>query len=411
LRLLFLTPQLPYPPRQGTALRNWGLVQHLSQRHTVGLLSFAEGGQATDSELLRTTCLPFVTVPAPQRPRTARLQTLFSPQPDLAQRLWSAEFAAALQALLQNHTFDAIHIEGLELARYIPIARKNSTAHLIFDAHNAEYVIQRRAFETDWHRPRRWPHALYSWLQWPRLKRFEAETLRAVSAVTCCSPEDAAALQALVSEIKPVIIPNGLDVDNYQSELPVTRHPSLVFTGKMDYRPNVDAVLWFAAEIWPQVRAQVPQAQFTVVGQKPLPAVQKLHGQNGITVTGAVPSIQPYLAEASVYVAPLRMGGGTRLKLLEAMAMRMPTVSTPVGAEGFAVRSGQELLLAQNPEAFARAVVELLHNQTLGEKLGAAGYAFVRAHYDWSVIIPALEGLLVKLINNGFQLRKQLVQS
>ncbi|MBL8044986.1 MAG: glycosyltransferase [Anaerolineales bacterium] len=400
MRVLFLTPQLPYPPRQGTALRNWGLIQHLSQRQAVSLLSFAEAGQPLDSELLRKTCLPLVTVPAPQRPRAARLQALFSPQPDLAQRLWSAEFAAALQSLLHSHTFDVIHIEGLELARYIPIVRAHSNAKLVFDAHNAEYVIQRRAFETDWRNPRRWPAALYSWLQWPRLKRFEAETLSAVHAVTCCSPEDAAALQALVPTIKPVIVPNGIDINRYQ---PVATGPQLsaIFTGKMDYRPNVDAVLWFAAEIWPRVRAQVLNAQFTIVGQKPLPTVQQLHGQNGITVTGAVPAIQPYLAEASVYVAPLRMGGGTRLKLLEAMAMRKPIVSTTVGAEGFAVRSGQELLLADAPDTFAQAVVELLRNPALGEKLSAAGYVFVRTHYDWPVIIPTLETLHAELIRNS----------
>lgn len=408
MRLLFLTPQLPYPPRQGTALRNWGLIHHLSQRHAVGLLSFVEDEIAGEPEPLRIACLPLVTVPAPQRLRVGRLLTLFSPQPDLAQRLWSAKFAAALQALLQSYIFDVIHIEGLELAGYIPIIRTHSSAKLIFDAHNAEYVIQRRAFETDWRNPRRWPAALYSWLQWPRLKHFEAKTLRAVQAVTCCSPEDATALQALAPEVKPVIIPNGIDVGSYQLSVinnpaptipisPSGGHPSLVFTGKMDYRPNIDAVLWFAYEIWPRIRAQVPEAQFMIVGQKPEPAVKKLSGHNGITVTGAVPSIQPYLAEASVYVAPLRMGGGTRLKLLEAMAMCKPIVSTTVGAEGFTVRSGQELLLADGLEEFARAVLELLRNPALGAKLGEAGQVFVRAHYDWRVIIPKLEALISEL--------------
>lgn len=406
MRLLFLTPQLPHPPRQGTALRNWGLIQHLSRRHSVGLISFTETGQTLDSAPLRTACLPLVTVPAPQRSRAARLQTLFSPQPDLAQRLWSAEFAAALQSLLQEYTFDIVHIEGLELARYIPAVRAHSNAKLIFDAHNAEYVIQRRAFETDWRKPRRWPHALYSWLQWPRLKRFEAETLRAVHAITSCSAEDATALKALAPEIQPVIVPNGIDTnsylpsaDNYQPSA-IRQPPSAIFTGKMDYRPNVDAVLWFAAEIWPRVRAEVPNAQFAIVGQKPLPAVQQLHGQNGITVTGAVPDMQPYLAEANVYVAPLRMGGGTRLKLLEAMAMHKPIVSTLVGAEGFVVHSGQELRLADAPEDFARAVVELFRNPELCVKLGEAGQTFVRAHYDWRVIMPTLEKLHAELTQN-----------
>lgn len=402
-RLLFLTPQLPYPPRQGTAIRNWGLIKHLSARHTLSLLTFAEGDEAV-AEPLRAACQRVVVVPAPHRTRLDRLRTLLSPQPDLAERLASNEYARALSNLLREESFDFVHVEGLELARYLT-QLSAAGVRIIYDAHNAEHVLQRRAFETDLRQPPRWPAAFYSWLQWPRLKRFEVETLRAVHAVTCVSKEDAAALRALVPKLQPVLVPNGIDVQDYLDFLQrptlyaprttsaVRRPPSVVFTGKMDYRPNVDAVLWFAADIWPLIRAQQPDAQFVVVGQKPASTVRALHGRNAILVTGAVDDVRPYIAGASVYVAPLRLGGGTRFKLLEAMALQTPIVSTTVGAEGFAVADGRELLLADSPAEFAEAVLRLMADAALRTKLAEAGLACVRAHYDWSVIVPALEGI------------------
>lgn len=391
-RLLFLTPQLPYPPRQGTAIRNWGLIKHLSARHDVCVLAFAEP-DGPPAEPLRAACRRVVTVPAPRRTRLERLRTLFSLQPDLAERLASAEFAAALTNLLREESFDFVHLEGLELARYLP-QLSAVRVRVVYDAHNAEHVLQRRAFETDLRQLRRWPAALYSWLQGPRLKRFEAETLRAVHAVTCVSPEDAAALRAIVPGLQPTLVPNGIDVQDYvdfRQRSSVSRSPSLVFTGKMDYRPNVDAVLWFAADIWPRIRARQPEAQFVIVGQKPTAPVRALHGQHAITVTGAVDDVRPYIAGAGAYVAPLRLGGGTRFKLLEALALQTPIVSTTVGAEGFAVENGRELLLADSPADFAEAVLRVLADAKLGERQAEAGLACVRANYDWSVIVPALE--------------------
>ncbi len=394
MNLLFLTPQAPYPPRQGTAIRNWGLVRHLSRRHTITLLTFLEPGQAAPAGELLEACQHVAAIPAPARTRWDRVRTLLSPEPDLARRLWSPAFAAALRQLLREQAFDGLHVEGLELAPYLAgLDPALTPRRVIYDAHNVEYLLQRRAARTDLARPARWPAALYSHVQWRRLRRLEAEVGRAVSAVTCVSPEDAAALAALVPGLRPVLVPNGIDVDDYAGFAAEASGPAVVFTGKMDYRPNVDAVLWFAREIWPRLRARVPAAEGLIVGQKPTPAVRALHGQAGLVVTGAVEDTRPYIARAGVYVAPLRMGGGTRFKLLEAMALGRPIVSTTVGAEGFPVTSGQELILADEPASFAEAVADLLGDEPRARALAAAGRAFVRARYDWRVIIPAVEAL------------------
>lgn len=285
-----------------------------------------------------------------------------------------------------------MQVEGLELGAYVPILQ-DAHHRLLYDAHNAEYVIQQRAWRTDGRQPRRWPAAVYSALQVPRLRHFERQVCRAVQTVTCVSAEDAAALQKLDPALAPIVIPNGIDVEAYtgvQAPPPTTR---LVFTGKMDYRPNLDAAFWFVREILPRIRTARPEAEFVVVGQQPPPALQKLHGHKGVVITGAVDDVRPYIAGASVYVAPLRMGGGTRFKLLEAMALARPIVSTPVGAEGFAVTSGRELLLAGSPKEFAEAVLNLLRDPAQAHALGQAGRAFVRAGYDWNVIVPKLEAI------------------
>jgi polysaccharide biosynthesis protein PslH len=277
LNILFLPPQLPYPPRQGTAIRNWGLIKHLAERHAITLLSFAEPEQASPQPALQTACRQVVTIPAPRRTRADRLRTLFSSHADLARRLWSPDFAQALTSLLRTAAFDVIHIEGLEMAPYLPIIQipnpnfpnpnpksKIKNQKSIYDAHNVEYVLQRRAFANDVRLPARWPAALYSLIQAPRLKSFEARVCRAANAVTCVSEEDAAVLRNLARALEPIIVPNGIDLADYQTPDLLRQAQDgvrLVFTGKMDYRPNVDAAWWFIEEIWPRIRAVKPEAQ------------------------------------------------------------------------------------------------------------------------------------------------------
>ncbi len=402
MNILFLTPQLPFPPRQGTAIRNWGLIQHLAARHTITLLSFAETSQSANTPELRAACRRIVVVPAPRRSRGDRLRTLLSPHPDLARRMWSPDFARALTNLLRESAFDIVHVEGLEMATYLPLTRGANRAspapelHRLYDAHNAETVLQRRAFATDLRQPARWAGALYSWIQIPRIGEFEAHACRAADGVICVSEADALALRQLVPTLQPIVIPNGINVEDYTlRDIPDdtgrAATATLVFTGKMDFRPNVDAALWFAGEIWPRIRAAWPEAQWMIVGQKPVERLLRLNGQNGLVITGAVEDVRPFIAGAAVYVAPVRMGGGTRFKLLEAMALARPIVSTTLGAEGFAVAAGRELLLADSPADFAAAVISLLADPARAATLGQAGRAFVQARYDWSAIVPKLE--------------------
>jgi polysaccharide biosynthesis protein PslH len=380
-------------------MRNWGILEYLARRHTVSLLTFCASDQTVGPQLA-AACRDIVYVSPPRRPGWLRAATLVSSMPDLARRLWSPDLDRALAALLERQPFDVIQIEGLEMTPYMPTARRLSQAAcLVYDAHNAEYVLQERASATERSRPARWPWAAYSAIQARRLRRFEAAVCQRADAVTCVSSEDAAALRRLVPRLQPDVVANGLNLAlylDYQPEPAASAPQQLVFTGKMDYRPNLDAALWFAAEVMPLVRAAVPNAEFVIVGQQAPPRLRKLHGQFGISVTGRVEDTRPFIGGAAIYVAPLRMGGGTRFKLLEAMALARPVVTTALGAEGFSVQHGREVLIADRPDDFAQSVVSLLQDPARAAALGIAGQEFVRAAYDWRVIGPRLENVYAR---------------
>jgi len=238
------------------------------------------------------------------------------------------------------------------------------------------------------------PLAAYSLIQTRRLRRYEGGLCTSADHIFACSSPDADKLGALSEGTPITVIPNAIDVSQYEREQIVPArlaHPALVFTGKMDYRPNVDAVLWFVEKVLPRVQAMIPGVHFVVVGQRPHRRLDNLRSRPDITVTGFVPDIKPYITGADVYVAPLRMGSGTRFKLLESLMLGSAVVSTRIGAEGLSVEHGTHLLLADGADDFAAATIRLLRDETLRRELGKNGQQFVRNHYDWSAIVPAAE--------------------
>ena len=409
MRILLLTPQLPYPPRQGTALRNWGILSNLARNHEVWLLSFVEPG--TDSQMLAPeltkACHQIATFPVPQRSTVDRLRRLVtSALPDMAWRLWSPDLANCLTEWVTRNHFDIVQVEGIELARYAltsPIDTRRTK--IVFDDHNCEYLLQRRACETDMLQPKRWHAAAYSLVQWQRLRGFERRTARTAQATLCVSPQDATALAELDASIRAHVIFNGIDVASYtdiDAAMPTEQSGgALVFTGKMDFRPNVDAMLWFAHDVFPIIKRSKPGAHLYIVGQQPSVRLNGLRADPNVTITGEVSmrDLRRYIAAADVYIAPLRVGGGTRFKLLEAMAMRRAIVSTTLGCEGFDVTSRRELLIGDTPQAFAQAVVNLLDDDTLRLSLGRRAHTFVSGNYDWGVIVPQLERVYNGLIS------------
>jgi glycosyltransferase involved in cell wall biosynthesis len=394
--VLALTPQIPYPPRQGTALRNWGIVKGVGTRHELSLLSFAAPDQPTGREEIQPplskVLARFEAHPQPTRSTGERLRDLLGTSaPDLARRLVSSGFERSLRDWLTEFHFDWLIVEGLELAPYIDIARRVAPAlNVVFDDHNCEYLLQQRTARTDWRRPRRWLGAAYSEVQWRRLRRYEAEICRQADLVIAVSQDDADALRTLAPSVDPMVMPNGLHIDEYAGfeAQALLAKPAFVFTGTMDFRPNVDGVLWFARQVWPTVREALPEASFTIVGRNPHARLTPLADEPGIEVIGSVPDTRPYIRAATVYVVPLQVGGGTRLKLLESSAMGKAIVSTTLGAEGFD-QADLAMLLADSPEAFAEACIDLAQHPQSRVAWEQRAQSFAR-RYDWDVLLPTL---------------------
>lgn len=390
MRLLMLTPQLPYPPRSGGSLRTWGLLRGLTQEHRVSVLSLSETAEPAVPAPLSERVEQVAAFPRPRHTMGLRLRHLLaSGRPDLVWRLWNPRLAQTLRAWLAQGGWDWVLIEGLEMGMYAELVPR-SGPRLLYDAFNCETCLQTRALAQDVRVPAHWPAALYSALQVPRLRRYEAALCRRAALLTVVSPEDAAALQRLAPGVHPLIIPNGIDLRDYppEGERTALREPALVFTGTLDFRPNVDGLAWFVAEVWPRIRAALPTAQVYLVGRSPHPRVQRLAQQPGVVLVGPVPDTRPYLRAATVVVVPLRVGGGTRLKLLEAAALGKPIVSTPLGAEGF-VGVDEAVLLAGDATTFAAACVRLAQDESARQAWGERARRLAEA-YAWERLLPPL---------------------
>lgn len=432
MRLLVLTPYPPYPLHSGGALRMYHLLRFLSTQHAVTLLTFAPDEAAVAMlEPLREWCRVITVVGPPRRSLVRRgWDSLTSRQPDMAFRNQSPTYRETLFRLLQAEPFDVVQAESIEMANYgLEIATKqqpgtNHTPLLVLDEFNAEYIIQQRAARNSlatlaaWFRPTHAAHtrpiptphlsprlllaAPYSLIQWRKLVAYERRLLRSYHHIIAVSEEDRRALRRLHAHAPVSIVPNGVDTNHFSpaalSSCPILpnttpdRSPVLVFTGSLDYRPNIDAVEWFVGAVLPLVQQHhTPTVRLTIVGRQPDASIRSLHNGETIDVVGNVPDVRPYIARASVYVVPMRIGGGVRLKLLEALAMQAPVVSTSMGAEGVqGLHNQKHLLLADDAEAFSRAICRLLNDPTTSRHLGEAGRDFVCTHYDWRIIAPRL---------------------
>ena len=437
MNILILSPYPPYPPHGGGTMRIYQLVRGLAARHDLTCLSFAPDVAAEQALAPLQRVCRVVTVRGPiarSLPRRA-WTTLSSPLPDMALRNAAPAYAVALRALLATEPFDIVQAESIEMAGHLLGVKsselrvqndrnsglKTQNSKLILDQFNAEYVLQKRAALTSLRAGLRLPKrardlklnavsmagGTYSLAQWRKLKRYEALVMRQCDAVVAVAEADRATLLGLAPEATIGVVPNGVDTAYFSSAAMASdrvgalafRAPTLVFSGTLDFRPNVDAVTWFVREVLPRIRARQPDLRLLVVGKRPAPALQRLADQGTLLLTGEVSDVRPYLAGAAVYVVPMRIGGGVRLKLLEALALELPVVSTRMGAEGLAgLSAGEHCLISDDAAGFAEATLRLLDDPALGRRLGAAGRVLACQRYDWSVIVPRMEALYQEIV-------------
>jgi polysaccharide biosynthesis protein PslH len=404
MRILWLKSDLLLPLDKGGKLRTWHLMRHLARRHDITYLAFKEPAQpAADVDGMREVAARVDTVERAEPAKgTWRFYAdaamhLVDPLPYAVGKYRSPELKRRLAALLESERFDVIVCDFLMPAVNLP---DRLPCPAVIFTHNVESEIWRRHAETT---PGAIARRLYR-AQHARMLRFEARTLARFDGVLAVSDADRQSFDALYPGAirRPVhVVPTGVDTDYFAPAPSDPASRELVFTGSMDWLPNEDAMQYFCRDILPLIRAEEPGVHLSIVGRAPTPAVKRLADEHGIRVTGRVDDVRPYMKAAAVYVVPLRIGGGTRLKIFEAMSMGKAVVSTTIGAEGLPVTAGEHVMLADDPPAFAAAVVGLLRDPAQRARVETAARTLVREKYDWSAVAGALEGALVNIAGLG----------
>ena len=395
LKILFLSPTVPFPLTDGGRIRVYNLLKQIAQKSDVTLLALETQPTDTDgvAELQQLGIQVHLVPNAPTLPRVAfgtLVKAFFKRQPITVARYDVPAYRKKLRALLANETFDLVHYEMFHVAQF----HTETDLPSVLSQQNVDSAIWRRLCSET-------ANPFYKFAYWTQqlaFQRYERLLSPKFDALTCTSDIDAAVFEKHCAKDAIEIIPNGVDITHYQPDLTAETPAYLIYIGSMDWYPNEDAVAFFADEVLPRIQEKVPDVKFSIVGGNPSTQVQKLAARNGIVVTGRVPEIKPYFAETTVFVVPLRIGSGTRLKILEALAMGKAIVSTSVGAEGLDLKNGKEIFIADAPTAFADAVTRLLTDSELRRRIGENGRARVEQDYDWRSIGEKLHGVYTKIV-------------
>lgn len=390
MRILFLSPRQVLPALSGAKLREYHFLSALSSGAEVTYLYFSDAGAPPLTVADLPFCREVVAVPKP--PAYGLVSTLRGiagrwPLPIL--NYTSPAMSAAVAHQMATGDFDIIHLDSIHMIRYaLAAAERNSSLKAIYNWHNIESEAMLRFSETTPVLARRW----YARHTAVKLQALERVILNAAFGHVVCSERERAQLQLMAPAARIAVVENGVDTAYFRASgepgdspaLP----PKIVFVGSMDYFPNSDAAIFFANQVWPAIRSRLPDSELLIVGNNPGPAVRALGELPGVTVTGRVADVRPYYRQALAAVVPLRTGGGTRLKILEAMAASVPVVSTPLGAEGLEVVDGENALLveATDTQGWVDHLVRLADSPAARHQLIGAGLRLVQTRYDWEML-------------------------
>jgi sugar transferase (PEP-CTERM/EpsH1 system associated) len=386
------------PPDTGGKIRSYNILRELARQHSVTFFSFYAAlpndlHPNLENMFDRVVCVP-LQLPKPKSFAEMRDYgvRLFSSQPYSLTKFCRPEVRRKLHALLQQEIYDVILCDFIFAAGVIPW---NSVTPKVLFTHNVEATIWRRHYEVAtsplW--------KAISWREWRKMEAAERRYLKLADHVLTVSETDRDAFVPLVDPERLSVVPTGVDIDYFQP-MPIEElTDSLVFTGSMDWLPNEDAILYFVDAILPLIREKCPSVVLEVVGRSPSRKLQALaETEKSVRLTGWVEDIRPFVARGSVCIVPLRIGGGTRLKIFEAMAMGKAVISTSVGAEGLAVKTGENILLADTPKDFAESVIALINDSKRRQHLGTAARALVQENYSWSKVAETFAHTLQNVV-------------
>jgi sugar transferase (PEP-CTERM/EpsH1 system associated) len=404
MKVLWLNAGLLLPLDKGGKLRTWHVMRHLATRHDITYLSFADASQSdADRAGMREVCSRLLTIPRTDPGKgTWRFYAdaagyVVDRVPYAVAKYRSDAYRAALERLIATERYDAIVCDFLPPVVNMPAlatATADKPPYILF-THNVESEIWRRHAEQATNPMSRFMLTQ----QWQRMLRFEGAALSRFDLVLAVSEADGRTFERLYpgSLRAPVhVVQTGVDTDYFTPSTTAVERAHMVFTGSMDWLPNEDGMTYFCREILPRIRQSEPEATLSIIGRSPTPAVRKLAEIPGVDVTGRVDDVRPHIARGSVYIVPLRIGGGTRLKIFEAMSMGKAVVSTTVGAEGLPVTNGCDIDIADEPARFAHAVVHLMRDTEARRQIEMAARRLVVDKYDWSAVASDFEDALMR---------------
>lgn len=391
MRILWLKTELLHPVDKGGKIRTYQMLRELKRVHHVTYLTLDDGSASGDAEArAEEYCHELVRVPHRTRAKFSAgfygelAANLVSPLPYFMKKYKSAEMRREIARLVATNEFDVLVCDFLQPSVNVP--PRLPIATVLFQ-HNVEAMIWKRHYEVQANPLKK----TYLYGQWLKSDAYERAACRRFDHVIAVSEEDRETMRRAYHLQSVSDVPTGVDTEFFRPQGREPRDPhNLVFTGSMDWLPNEDAIQFFTKEIMPRIRERVPGATLTVVGRNPYASLVELGKRDpSIIVTGRVEDVRPYMERAAAYVVPIRIGGGTRLKIYEAMAMEKPIISTTIGAEGLPVADGRELLLADTAEDFASAVVGVLTDEAQARSLGEQAAIAVREKFSWDKVSRA----------------------
>ncbi len=391
MRILYLSQLVPYPADAGPKVRIYNVLRHLARAgHQVTLVAFQRPDDTPEQvDHLRQFCHDVHLVLM----RRSRLKdawylgmSFLQRRPFLIARDTVAEMHQLVKTLVTQNEFEAVHADQLWMAQYALTAKQAAPGlTTVLDQHNATYLIPQRLAESS----RNPLLKLILKRESHHMAHYEVAMCHQFDRVVWVTAEDKTAVSKVAGEVVDVVadtvIPICVDPETKPVVPRLKTASRVTFLGGLHWPPNAEGILWFAAEVWPAVQRAVPEAVLTIIGKEP-PAELTLLGLQNLDVIGYVDDVTPYLRETAVYIVPLHAGGGMRVKIVDGWSWGLPIISTTIGAEGIGYSDGQDILIADTPEAFAQATIHLLQHPEAAQQLGQNGRATLEAHYDWRTV-------------------------
>jgi sugar transferase (PEP-CTERM/EpsH1 system associated) len=389
MRILMIADYLPYPLIGGDRIRIYNLLRRVASRHEVSLAALLEIPEHAEGVAhLQQFCTRVETACFQRQSRWAKapgmLRYALKGKPPELKLLHSEELVSKIRQLVSTIDFDIVQIES-RMGLYLEALPKNGHYKSLMMFQNFTFQQYNRVF----HIEQRWDRKIRALLNSVAMRQWEPRYAERFDRCTTVSEIDRHLLMNANPRLRVDVIPNGVDTLKYQPLPAENDSPTLLFIGNMGYPPCVDSVLYFCREIFPRIRHKLGAAEFWIVGRDPRAEVLQLNSDS-VHVTGHVDDVIPYYRQSAICVVPLRAGGGTRLKILEAMALGRPVVSTTIGCEGLDVIDGEHILIADNPEQFAEKTVNLFTDRPLYQHISSNGRLLVETRYDWDQIVGRL---------------------